>query len=550
LLMSAPVFRDLRAKYPDAQIHLLTNAQSLRALTLLPGIDKVHSFDRDDFQQALASVDRPFFEGFDRLSQLIDSVNSENYDLVINMTHTRLSGYLMSLIEAKEKNGLCIDAQMRPSFGSKWFRFLNEQVELDGKDSFHFNDIFRYALGLAENGSRGVSLRLTDAARAEASNILSVAQCEGAFITVQPLTSDKKKDWSLKAFAAALQILSDRHPELSFAILAAPFEVDSLQAFVNELKTAGLKAFLAVSSLEGAAGLIERSRLLLTGDTSIKHVAAGLGVKIVEIALGSSDSYRTGAYRQGSVVLRSREVCAPCTHSKACHRERQFCSENMPADAVAMITSEVYSGHSFQMRTVAKEFASEIEIMKVDCQSMGRFELVNVVPEFSEHSVARSVDRLCKTLWLSDLRRPVDGVGTETRHQWNLLKTEFSNVSDFEWRHLFSTFETQVIAVEGRIHSLKVGLKVLNAGFEELRGYPDYVRSLIHFREKIRNSPLMGLMLPLLDSVVEDDISPPFVKLRRLNDVVNEIQARASLYRSVIRALDKSVESLLEMENP
>jgi len=550
LLLSAPALRDLRVRYPDSEIHLLVNTQSLRAVPLLPMIDKIHSFDREDIQRSLGESDRPFFEGFDRISQMIDHLNGEKFDLVINLTHTRLSGYILSLIEAKTKNGLCIDAQMKPTFGSKWFRFLNDQVDLDSKDVFHFNDIFRFGMGVGETTPRSACLVVSEAGRAEAKKVLESAQVTGTVIAVQPFTSDEKKDWPLPQLAKALKGFSVRHPEAVFAILAAPFESDRLQSFIDGLKSDGVSAFIAVTTLEGAAGILEKSKLLLTGDTSIKHLAAGLGTKIVEVALGGSDPYRTGAYRHGSIIVRSKETCAPCVHSKPCHRERRFCAERMPSDAIAMIASEVYSGRVFQVGAIASEFASEIEVLKVDCQSLGRFELSQINPMFTEISVARSIDRLCRKMWFSDIKKPIDGLGSQTRRQWSHLKADFPAVSEFEWRHLFGIFESQVTTAEGRIHSLKISIKTLNGSFENQKSYSETVRSIIAFREKIRHSPLLGLLVPLLDGVVEDDISPAFTRLRRLNDVISEIETRTALYRTVIRSLDQSIDSVLEMENP
>ncbi|MES2856058.1 MAG: glycosyltransferase family 9 protein, partial [Bdellovibrionota bacterium] len=311
LLMSAPALRDLRHRHPGAKIHVLVNSQSLRAMPLIPSIDKVFSFEREDIQKSLGEVDRPFFEAFDRTSALIDQLNAEGYDLAINLTHTRLSGYLMSLIDAKTKNGLTIDAQMKPSFGSHWFKFLNEQVDLESSEAFHFNDVFRYGMDLGEISSRGPSLLVTEAGRAEAKAIFADAGVVGPVISIQALTSDEKKDWPLASYETSIQGIASRHPEVSFAILAAPFEVERLNPFVERLVKAGLKAFLAKSSLEGAAGILEKSSLLLTGDTSIKHLASGIGTPIVEIVLGGSDASRTGAYRHGSIVVRSREACAP-----------------------------------------------------------------------------------------------------------------------------------------------------------------------------------------------------------------------------------------------
>jgi hypothetical protein len=52
---------------------------------------------------------------------------------------------------------------------------------------------------------------------------------------------------------------------------------------------------------------MNRSQLLITGDTSIKHLANASPVKVLELCIGWSDWRRTGAYKADSLIVRACE---------------------------------------------------------------------------------------------------------------------------------------------------------------------------------------------------------------------------------------------------
>jgi ADP-heptose:LPS heptosyltransferase len=390
IVLSAPVLRGLRDKYPNAQIHLLLNRQCESVAPMLPYIDQFFYFDRKVLQAGLGQADIPVFDSYDRLRVLIEDISKAGaYDVSINLTQTRLSGWIMSAIEAKERIGLSFDSFGRASFGSKWFRYLNEQAganSIVGPKIIHYTDIFRLALGLKgsiqQKTMSGASkndreLCESDEGSLEARQSLEhlgffkFEQKNFPILAVQALTSDCKKNWSLDKFVLALESFYRIHPGTKIAVIAAPFEVDILQPFVAELIDRGIDASLVVLSLAGAFSFLKHVRAILTLDTSIKHLAGIAGTPIVELSIGSADCNRTGAYQIGSVILQNRETCAPCPHSKACHRSTHACSDRIAFEAVAMVVAEIYAGRSYQLSTIAEEYKEDILIMCVKRRSAG-----------------------------------------------------------------------------------------------------------------------------------------------------------------------------------
>jgi ADP-heptose:LPS heptosyltransferase len=542
VLLAAPVLRALKDENPKVEIHLLLNSQCLRVAPLMPFVDRFIPFEREEIQRGLGQAEIPFFASHQILSSLVEDLNSQGYDRAVNITHNRLSGWLLGLIDAKEKIGLSLDAQGRANIKSNWFLHLNSQSENEGFEAFHYADIFRFALGL--DSLPTTSLIETPRGKKTANDLIaSTFSSNQGLICVQALTSDVKKTWGLTAFAKALRVVSDRHAGVAFAVLGAEFEKAQLEPWVNSLKAQGINAQLVIADFETAFSVLRRSKLLLTLDTSIKHLAAAGRVPTVEISLGSADPYRTGVYLHGGIVVQSRENCAPCVHSKPCHREKHFCASRIPSDMVGMVVSEVFAGREFQLQTIAEEYQDEVDLLRVDLKNAGFWSATPVLEKFSEEEVGRWIDRVCRKIWLDQSEnRTADKFGTEVIALCRLLRKSYPEVSEIEWRHLLGDFEKQSTLVEGRINGFKAGIRFLHGAFEDPKRMQEFVNGLISFREKMRPSPLLGSFRSALDRLIEDDISPSFTRFRHIVDVVSEIEKRTIIYLRIIRGLGLEIE--------
>lgn len=548
IVLSAPVLRGLRERHPDAEIHLLINAQFMQVAGLMPYLDRVIPFHREEMQKGLGEAAVPMFDSYERLNAVVDELNAQKYDVAINLTHTRLSGWLLSLIDAKERVGLCFDATGRAAFGSSWFRYLNNQVDAESKDVFHFTDVFRFGVGLNDEIHKSALLE-TQAGQSEAEEFLANFEGTGPVLAVQVLTSDVKKNWGVERFKSALKSFAQTHPEARIALFGAPFERSVIEPLAEELKSCGLRAKAAILSFEGAFSLLKRSKLLLTGDTSVKHLACAARTPVVELSLGSSDYSRTGAYLHGSVIIQSRETCAPCVHAKPCHRASHLCAQGISVEVVSMVTSEIFSGRSFQLKAIAEEFRDEVEILRVQTKTSGFWAAYSVLEPFTEENVGRWIDLAGRKIWLQSVqgKEHLDA-GTEIRKLSELLREIYPNVSGIEWKHFLSDLEKQAATVEGRINSFKTGIRVLYGSYEDPRRIREFVRGMISFRERIRMMASLRSFKASLDSVIEDDISPPFTRFRRIVDSVTEIDRRIAVNLRLIRGLSGEFERGKEME--
>ncbi len=357
LVMLTPTLAGLRRRHPDAEIHLLTNRENEKIATRVPGVTRIHYFERHLIQTSLGEADRSLFEGHDRLTDLLLRLNEVQYQLVVNLTQTRLSGLIAGQIQAEQTLGLSFHNGAPASFGSPWFRHLNDMAAETASRTFHYSDLFYFASGL-EDAPGPYELRGPSAAtREKFKNIESG-------IAFHMWTSDPKKNWDEAHWIEWLTHLHRTRPETPLYVLGAPSDNGRLRAFVRRCEEQGLPIIAFGLDFDDLAAFLPRMRLFVTVDTSVKHVAATTSVKILELALGGSDYRKTGVYKPGSLIVTPKTECYPCPQAAPCTQATHVCAQSVTAQSLALITHAFMESDWKGLHALATECADELRLLR------------------------------------------------------------------------------------------------------------------------------------------------------------------------------------------
>lgn len=299
-LMTVPVINGLNASRRDSEIHMLTFKQCAALQPMIPSVSKWWTLDREELQAGLGEADIPMLTSYSVLKEQLDHINGEKYDLIVNLTQTNFSAWIAGYLKANDRLGLTFDAKGLPHFYSPWFRYLNDQPE-NAEDIFHYTDIFAHACGIQ---GRSFAMKTTKAGEREVESLKLNSNGVAVF---QLFTSDVKKDWEKAGWLSLGRKLANAQPDLQMVALGAPNEEARIDEFIAEAKVLGVQVTKAIVSLEGALALLHRADILITGDTSIKHLANATNVKVIELCIGWSDWRRTGIYKADSLILKARE---------------------------------------------------------------------------------------------------------------------------------------------------------------------------------------------------------------------------------------------------
>lgn len=337
MVMTVPVINGLANKRADAQIDVLSFEPVAALQPMLPNVRRWWTLNRDELQEGMNRADVPTLASFAVLQEQLDAINAEKYDLIINLTQTHFSAWIAGYLKAGDRLGLTYDLKGLPHFYSPWFRYLDERADGEVEDVFHHTDIFAHACGLGESG-RDWSMTSTAKGQAE---VAALNLGTGEVVAMQLFTSDEKKNWPLKQWTEFARNIKRERPETKLVAIGAPNERARLEEFILD---SNIEITPAIISLEGAVALLNRAQVLVTGDTSIKHLANAGTAKVVELSIGWSEARRTGIYKADSLILRAEGVPS--------------------AGAVHGAVSAMLAGNWFAIEQVAAAYKGEVNIQR------------------------------------------------------------------------------------------------------------------------------------------------------------------------------------------
>ncbi len=440
LIMMAPTFRGLKEQYPEAEVHVVINRECRAICPLIGHVDRWIELDRQSLQKSLGEFDGSFFDGFAHIQQLVQELEAQEYAFAINLTHTRLSGWLAGLLNCEIRAGLGLTGNGRSFIASGWFRYLNDHAEASFTNGFHYADIFYLGSGLASSW-HPIELNETEAGIAEAAAI----QSDSPYILVQALTSEEKKTWSLESYAQALRVFAVLHPDREILLLGAPFEREQLTKLEARLISLRVRARLALVSLEGALSLCRHAQLVITGDTSIKHMASSKGCRVLEISLGSSQFQRTGVYSPDNVILQAKEPCAPCPHSGPCSRPTHACSERISPECVALSASKLLQRDFAQLKIVAEQYRDEVSVYRTEWSESGMWQAVSLCEMFGKPAIANWIERVSWQLYLmGEHRQQLGEFGSHSLRLARVLQQIFPRQSRADWQYVLRDLEYEI----------------------------------------------------------------------------------------------------------
>jgi ADP-heptose:LPS heptosyltransferase len=391
--MSAPALAALRARYPDAEIDVLVNQGFERLQPLFPMVNKFIVFPREVLQQELVEVDQPVFSALDRLQTFISDINAKEYRKIINLTQNKLSGYLMSLLRAEEKLGLCLSENAQPSYGSPWFQHLNDVMGAGAQATFHYADIHFFGMGLARDRA-SFTFTETEKGKKEAESFFAKSRfTSGRQILVQLFTSEEKKNWLPEYWVKMLKHFLILEPDARFILLQGPGDEAKMQIYVNEFQAHQLPIEVTSLSFEGTLSLLQSCDLLITVDTSIKHLAAGTTIPIVEVSLGSGNIEQTGCYRANSLMIQSREDCAPCGHSVKCPHAVRHCAVNLDPLMVGAAAAHYFKKDKISLREIAKGYDDVARLFLTQKSTIGFWHAIDLAMDCNESELSQLVDK-------------------------------------------------------------------------------------------------------------------------------------------------------------
>jgi ADP-heptose:LPS heptosyltransferase len=287
VVMTTPFLKSLNLKFPKAEIVYLVGEWSKSILSGNKSIDKVISFDDDIVYK------KKLF----KLIKLICLIRKEKFDLCYILDKSYHWSILGWLFKIKFRVGF-------DRFGEGFAN--NKNVFYDG--SKYEVD---YNLELIDGSDSSMEIVLDKKDIKFAEGFVKKKKLNG-FIGIAPGGAKNPgqemsiKRWPLEKYISLIEKLCLNN---KIVLFGGPGDKEIVEEIMLKVKNENLINVVGKTSLKQAAALIKKSKLFITHDSGLMHIAASTGVKQI-VLFGPTPSHRFAP--KNAVVIESKLKGCPC----------------------------------------------------------------------------------------------------------------------------------------------------------------------------------------------------------------------------------------------
>ena len=325
VVMTLPMLKPLKERYPDARISFLTATAAVDVLKNNPFLDEIITFDPSWFYPGSR----------DRLIAFIRRMRERTFDLVIEAR-----GDIREI--------LCLAyplrARYRVGFGFGGGSFLLTHVVpytgVRHKLEYHL-DIARFLGCPVEGVTWGVYL--TDEEKNGVQELLDANGIRKPFIAVHPGARHELRRWYTDRYA---RLYDHVVQELGFpvVILGSPGEKELADAIIKQMVTKPY-SLVGKATLRQLAGVLSASTLFICNNSGPMHIAASLKVPTI-VLHGPSKTYWDAPYGNPQRIVEKEFPCRRTCDENTCRNQRYHaCMKDIEVkdvqDAVAALLREL-----------------------------------------------------------------------------------------------------------------------------------------------------------------------------------------------------------------
>ena len=330
IVHTLPAVAALRERFPLAHICWLVKSQWASILEGNPNVNEVLSVD-------VSWLSWP---------KLVQGLRQQQWDLVVDFQGLFRTGILGKLSGANMRVGF---AQARE--GAPWL--YTHRVTLPGDKAFPWRLLPMHAVDR--------NLAIAGYLRADISrptfhfpglaedqtyirHLLHCGQDEKseAFIALAPWSRSALKSWPLDRFVQLAEELV-RIPALRVVLLGGPTDSQKAKEF-RLLESQRLVNLVGRLSIRQLPELLRNMKLLVGNDSSLIHLAAGVGTKVLAL-FGPTEPKATGPYPLSQHIVRRIELtCSPCGQRTCQNYQYLECLQSISVCSLLEIIQELLAG--------------------------------------------------------------------------------------------------------------------------------------------------------------------------------------------------------------
>lgn len=318
VLLSTPIARALREKYPDAVIDMLVIPVAEGIAKLNPYIQSVYVYDKKGRHRKLREALR-----------MVASLRQNRYDLTVVTNFAMRGAMVARAIGARYRLGY--DAQHAGWFLTHAASSKRTEVKHEAENQL----AVLQPLGLTTDDTSLV-LRISDEDKRTVCS--KVHHSPGKpLVLICPAGSYERKSWTIDGYSKLIHELAG---EADCCLIGGKAEQALLQQ-INQNADTKAQVFAGSLSLGELAVLVSMADLLISVDTAPLHIAQAVHTPVIAL-FGPTNPKTWGPRGEHDIILYHPTDCSPCWGKGLCEERR--CMDSIEVAEVVNATKSIIKG--------------------------------------------------------------------------------------------------------------------------------------------------------------------------------------------------------------
>ena len=332
LIQTVQAVQNFKNAHQNYRMVLIARSQFAKPLNFVLNkyFDAVYTIDTQSIFQDHETAG--LAKSLNGINSFLNEIKSEKIDALINLSFSKSSSYLTSLIPAVHKIGSFHDFNNKIQMNDKWSQILYSTVMRGALNPFSLVDLFKNIIGIKH----------TEPTHATPANLSSRSN----LIIVHPFASSDRKAWKAEKWVEVIYKTLKDNDKCTITIVGAKNEMLKSHVITENplLKqySARLLNVTGKTSIEELSKVIAQAKLFVGHDSMVGHLAALNNTPTLTISLGNVRPHETTPYQVNAYNLAPRTKCFPCFPSDSCAYTQ--CHHDIPYQLVSNIIKQLMTG--------------------------------------------------------------------------------------------------------------------------------------------------------------------------------------------------------------
>ncbi len=328
-----PLAYVIKKTYPECKIGWVVEDKAQLFINGNPLIDKCYVVPKKTWKS------RGFaFQNLKEFKQIIDDINSENYDMVIDTQQLFKTASILPFLKIKRKIALSGGREFAPLF-------VNERVKashhLFDPDYHVVNRNLELATYLGVDTSE-IKMVLKDASeeiKEKVSQLFAGLDSTKKTVVLSPATTWENKHWDEQGWVETAEWLKDK---ANIVFTGTDQDLPLIERIIDGSKAFGALVVAGKTNLEELAEVFRRSDLVISPDSGSAHIAWAVSMPQLVTIFTSTAEKRSGPFGEKCHILASDLDCHPCLKRK-CRRknDKELCRFQIKSESLINLIKNI-----------------------------------------------------------------------------------------------------------------------------------------------------------------------------------------------------------------